>query len=156
MIDARELKESEKVLHHVDEVTGENTVIASDRLVEHCLQTGHPIVLVPIHEGVANTISLYRGINLHRLSSLAEALAEGVHLPPMLYAHTGDPTNVQVSHDEWLLVDGNHRYTLFAALHIPFAPAWLVLQETWKQFAVTGFIEVSAEQLRRTDKTFVR
>lgn len=82
------------------------TSYAVSKLYEHCVEEGLPISEIPVEPEQAIYAIDARGIEKSRLSALLDPLHAEWAIKPILLVHAPD--------DEWLMVDGSHRFVAAA------------------------------------------
>jgi hypothetical protein len=149
MIKIEEMDLFEPVYSFVDRA-GEGTHIASARLTAHVSTNSdkHEIFHVPVDEQLAQRFIDERSVSLHWCHLLMEHMLansdqDRVKVAPIIFAETCDHEGV--SH---LLVDGHHRYVLFAIAKLPLIPAIILPEHVWRMFEIIGHPSISREELR--------
>lgn len=91
-----------------------------------------------------------RAIGFHRDNCISRSRVLELHLKgiatitPIIFGITGYTNNLP----DTILIDGRHRYTLFAAMSLPFIPAYLLHPFQWKPFKIEGLLDMTHDQLR--------
>ena len=149
MIDINTMNDPfENVFTYVGE-DGENIQLATDRAIKWASGANLESVYVPVETEMAMKYIKENSVSLTWCNSILAGLLkdpESVNrLPPVIYAqHGNDGPNGEPSH---FLLDGHHRYVTFAKIGLPAIKAYLLSQEQWRPFQISGMEEVSREAL---------
>lgn len=93
-------------------------------------------VFVPVEMRIAKKFFKENVVDLRRCL----ALADGRKLAPIIFASTPD--------DFHMLVDGHHRYTLYALMNRALILAFVLKPEQWEPFRIINMPKISKEILR--------
>jgi hypothetical protein len=142
MIKASELELMEMVYSFVSD-DGENIHIATTRLLAWCEENEPEIVVTPIEAKVAVQFIQERAVSRERCAwflSHREELVKPIIVGEADRAWRGS----QVLH---YLIDGHHRYVVYATLRIPLIKTHILTRDIWTQFQISGIPDISKEQL---------
>jgi hypothetical protein len=147
MIEASTVGPFEPIYTFVDRVTGENVVIAARRLEQWCVarraEGALEIVRVPVTRAQATKIIAAGSVSRAWCEEMiVQPLYALLALPPIIFALAEDGS------DDVMLVDGHHRYVVFAALGIAEIKAHILSPAQWSAFRIIGLDTITAEELR--------
>ena len=135
MIPALSLPRSDQIFTHIDEVTGQPTILAVTRIAAHMREIDHPHVRIPLTAEGAALMVRARGVEKHRLRRLTVLCARY----PLLVLEWTDGTH--------LLADGTHSYVWQYTHGGRSALAWMVPEALWQPFIVGGLSAPTEEKL---------
>lgn len=129
----------------VDAETGENVHISAVHLTRWLVETKHEVVYTPVQQALLQTFVDDNAISPSALERLIVHLARGYEVEPIVYCMTGTFTD---GRPDVMLVDGRHRYALFALRRAPVIPSYLVERKDWEPFRIEGLKDLTAQELR--------
>jgi hypothetical protein len=142
---ARDYADGDPVYTFVAE-DGTNTHIDSARLRIWCEAGALSGMLkpcwVPVEPWIAKKFFADNTVSMTRVLELARGRTR---LTPIIYAKDGGVTN---GRPDVMLVDGHHRYCLWAMLGAPACQAYVLAQAQWEPFKIAGLPSITADDLR--------
>lgn len=133
----------EEVFTHIDDVDGKQTDFAVSMLTKHLVERQWPVCLVPVTKEQADFCIQCRGVEQDRLEALTrhpEALKK-----PIILVEMPPGKDQERSH---LMVDGTHRYVLFAMLGGEWIPAYMIPWDVAAPFIIEGLPQTTNEALQ--------
>jgi len=148
MIPVKTMGPFENVFTHVDREGG-NIHIAVDRVIKWAENAGLEKVYAPIETEMAIKYIDENSVSLNWVNSMLASVLKDpesiTRIPPIIYAqHGNDGPNGEPSH---FLLDGHHRYVMFAKVHLHCIGAYLLSQEQWRPFEISGMDDISRSDL---------
>lgn len=147
MIDGRTLPLFEPIYTFVAK-DGTNTNVASNRLRLWCAAHKHDLEVVgtPVNLEQAKNYIRIHSASPKRVWELIDRAANGQTFDPIIYGHDGSFADDNGGPNV-ILIDGHHRYVLYAALNIRIIPSYILTPTQWEQFIITNLPDITAEQL---------
>src|SRR6266576_6766754 len=146
MIDGKTLPRWTQIYTHIHE-DGKNVHILTSALRDWCLKNCGTPEYLPVDQQAAKNFLSNNVIHEPRLQTLLEEHRQSRRpVEPIILCklptHTSDLPDV-------LLVDGHHRFVLFAILYKPVIPCWILEERDWRPFEVDMGYDLTHDQLRR-------
>jgi hypothetical protein len=120
---------------------GTNVHVDSGALRKWCLKTNREAVRTPVDRVLAKSFVKNNAISKDRLLELWHR----TDLDPVIFCLDGNFTN---GRPDGYLVDGHHRYALFAIRRQPIILAWFIHVGEWEQFKVINIKDLTEQELK--------
>lgn len=123
---------------------GTNTHIHAGRLRAYLQSQNHEIILAPVRKALAQRFLAENAISMERVAELTArqlALAPDAPPDPIILCHTPGGQN------EYMLVDGHHRYFIAAFANRAWIHSWLVEPDIWEAFQVINLRDLTQAEL---------
>jgi len=151
MIPFKTIPKGTQIYTWINEETGENFHIHTPKLrdwiAKQDLHGKLEILQTRVHEEIAADFMRVNSVSPERIVQLAtEAMLGKRKLDPIIFCERGTYTNGE---PDVMLVDGHHRYMIFAIAKIPMIPCYVLKPRQWMPFRVIDAPDLNIEQLAR-------
>lgn len=145
MIPATSLKPLDPIYTFVTP-QGVNYNIASGLLREWTLKAKPEVYNVPINKELAKSFFSDNVVSRARIVQLLSEVKGGTRvLDPVIFAITDIASDGSAN---MMLVDGHHRYAVFAVVGLKYIPGHVLERKAWEPFQVEGIPDISKENLK--------
>jgi hypothetical protein len=148
MIKLEEMGHMEAIYSFVA-LNGENLHIASGRVRTWCEKNRPEVFIIPMDEQLAAQFIVENSVTQARCLWLSKNVEE-CRKPVII----GECKSGPGGHSHYM-IDGHHRYVVYAFLKLPHISCHILTESVWRQFTISGVPDITQEELKNSSALFI-